>query len=203
MIHIALLGDSTFDNAAYTDGGPDVVTHLEELLGDHGHATLLAVDGATTAAIPDQLRRLRALHARTPVTHVALSVGGNDLLTHLDMLREPATTVGEALMRVRDRALAFGEEYRTALDEVASVGLPAIVCTVYGGAFPEPEAAMIETALRIFDHEILEAAADRSIPVVDLRRVCNQREHYWNPIEPSERGGARIAAAILDAIRSA
>jgi hypothetical protein len=30
MSHLILLGDSIFDNAAYTEGGPDVVTQLKE-----------------------------------------------------------------------------------------------------------------------------------------------------------------------------
>ena len=30
--HIALLGDSIFDNNAYTGGAPDVVTHLRGIL---------------------------------------------------------------------------------------------------------------------------------------------------------------------------
>lgn len=30
--HITLLGDSIFDNAACTEGDPDVVTHLRSLL---------------------------------------------------------------------------------------------------------------------------------------------------------------------------
>ena len=40
MPHVVLLGDSIFDNAAYTNGGPDVVTQLRELLPAGWHATL-------------------------------------------------------------------------------------------------------------------------------------------------------------------
>ena len=32
MPHVALLGDSIFDNGAYTSGGPDVVTQLRAIL---------------------------------------------------------------------------------------------------------------------------------------------------------------------------
>lgn len=201
-MHIALLGDSTLDNRAYTEGGPDVREHLDRLLGGTGRASLFAVDGATIAGVRAQLDRLRARHdPQDPVSHLVLSVGGNDLLAEIDVLARPAASVADALLAVRDRADDFGRRYRPLLDEVLQVGLPTVVCTVYNGAFPEPdEARVIETAMRIFDHEILDAAAERRVRVVDLRRVCDEPADYWNPIEPSERGGAKIAAALLDAL---
>ena len=202
-MHLALLGDSTFDNAAYTDGGPDVAAHLERLLGEGHRVTLLAVDGAMLDDVSRQLRGLRELReAGEPPTHVALSVGGNDLLNRIDVLGAPARSVGEALLVLREAALDFGREYRAALDEVLQAGLPTVTCTVYAGAFEDAtEAAVIETALRVFDHEILEAGAERGLAVVDLRRVCSSPEDYWNPIEPGERGGAKIAAAVVEAAR--
>jgi hypothetical protein len=203
-MHVALLGDSTFANAAYTEGGPDVVRHLERLLVPPERATLLAEDGALLGDVDAQLGRLRALLAGSgPPTHVALSIGGNDLLAAADVLRERVSSVAEALLALRRRAAGFGEAYRALLDDVLGLGLPAVICTVYGGAFPDPrEAAAIETALRVFDHEILEAGLDRGLPVIDLRRVCSEAADYWNPIEPGERGGAKIAAAVLGALRA-
>jgi hypothetical protein len=48
MRHVVLLGDSIFDNKAYTSGGPDVVTQLQGILPSGWRATLGAIDGATT-----------------------------------------------------------------------------------------------------------------------------------------------------------
>ena len=48
MPHLVLLGDSIFDNAAYTAGGPDVVTQLRAQLPPGWSATLAAVDGSHT-----------------------------------------------------------------------------------------------------------------------------------------------------------
>ena len=33
--------------------------------------------------------------------------------------------------------------------------------------------------------------------MVDLRRVCSSPEDYFNPIEPGEAGGKKIALGIL------
>jgi hypothetical protein len=49
---IALLGDSIFDNATYTAGAPDVVSHLRALLPAGWRATLLAVDGSDVLNLP-------------------------------------------------------------------------------------------------------------------------------------------------------
>jgi hypothetical protein len=51
-MQVALLGDSIFDNAAYTGGGPDLVTQLRRILPSGWEATLLAVDGARTDDVP-------------------------------------------------------------------------------------------------------------------------------------------------------
>jgi hypothetical protein len=34
------------------------------------------------------------------------------------------------------------------------------------------------------------------LPLIDLRLVCNEDADFANPIEPSVRGGAKIATAI-------
>src|SRR6266566_1483360 len=73
MPHLVLLGDSIFDNAQYTSGGPDVVSQVRNLLPSGWCASLLAVDGSTTVNIPDQIQRLPK-----ESTHLVLSVGGNN-----------------------------------------------------------------------------------------------------------------------------
>ena len=81
MPHLVLIGDSILDNAAYTRGGPDVVSQVRGLLAPGWEATLLAVDGSTTDHVADQLGRLPK-----QATHLVLSVGGNDALMHQRIL---------------------------------------------------------------------------------------------------------------------
>ncbi|MDP9348722.1 MAG: SGNH/GDSL hydrolase family protein, partial [Gemmatimonadota bacterium] len=58
MPHVVLLGDSIFDNAAYTRGGPDVIAQLRGAVPEGWRATLRAVDGAVLANVPGQLGRV-------------------------------------------------------------------------------------------------------------------------------------------------
>ena len=48
MVHIALLGDSVFNNGIYIDGGPDVATQLREVVARGDRVTLLAIDRSVT-----------------------------------------------------------------------------------------------------------------------------------------------------------
>jgi hypothetical protein len=45
------------------------------------------------------------------------------------------------------------------------------------------------------------AVFDQGVPVIDLRLVCNDRSDYGNPIEPSARGGLKIAGVIARVVR--
>jgi hypothetical protein len=91
-LHVALLGDSIFDNRAYTRGAPDVAQHLRVALGAVARVTLLAVDGTTTSDIGPQIDRVGA-----DVSDVILAVGGNDALMHAALLATPVRSTADAL----------------------------------------------------------------------------------------------------------
>ena len=190
--HVVLLGDSIFDNAAYVSGGPDVIAQLRERLPGGWRATLGAVDGATTRDVRAQLARLPG-----DATRLVLSIGGNDALGHLDLLAEPARSMAHALDRLAEVAEAFAERYDAMLRGVLAAGLPTTVCTIYNPRFADAETQRVAvTALTVFNDAILRAAFDARLDVIDLRLVCDADADYANPIEPSVRGGAKIAAVI-------
>src|SRR5687767_15239898 len=101
-MHIALLGDSIFDNASYTSGEPDVVTHLNKVLPRGSAATLVAVDGATVSGMASQLTRIPR-----DATHLVMSVGGNDALRNIDLLSLRVSSSAEALQVFAQRISAF------------------------------------------------------------------------------------------------
>ena len=191
MPHVALLGDSIFDNAAYVRGGPDVVTQLQERLPSGWRASLLAVDGAVIGSVPAQLARLPA-----DVTHLVLSVGGNDALRHAHLLPQRASTVLDALTRFADAVEPFAQAYRKALEAVVRARMRVVVCTIYDGRLAPELARGGRVALAIFNDAVQREATRAGLPVIELREVCTEAGDYANPIEPSVRGGAKIAAAI-------
>jgi hypothetical protein len=198
MSHLALLGDSIFDNAQYTSGGPDVVSQVRNLLPSGWRASLLAVDGSTTVNIPDQVQRLPK-----ESTHLVLSVGGNNALTDASrlgisffgMTSEPISRSLDSLADISDE---FESQYRSTVDACLRPGLPFGICTIYNGCFPDKSYQRIASlALAIFNDVIIRIAIERGLAVIDLRQICSTPQDYANPIEPSSIGGEKIASAIV------
>jgi hypothetical protein len=190
--HLALLGDSIFDNAAYVGGGPAVIDQVRGLLPAGWRASLLAVDGSVTADVIEQLRRLPG-----GVTHLVVSAGGNDALLESAVLSERTASMAVGLRRLASLGESFEARYRGMVTSFVGRALPTALCTIYYPAFPDPELRRITVAaLATFNDCIIRVAIEHGLPLVDLRLTCDARSDYANPIEPSAAGGAKIARAI-------
>lgn len=197
MNHIVLLGDSIFDNVTYTNGGPEVIAQVRELLPNGWRASLLAVDGSTTEEVRSQILRLPV-----DATHLILSVGGNDAIMNSDILLQKFTSAEAALSKLADVSSRFEGKYRRAVAGCRQTGLPTTVCTIYNGNFPEPDyQRLASTALMVFNDVILRVAFEYGMSVIDLRFICSSPDDYANSIEPSSKGGAKIARCILSSVK--
>ncbi len=192
---MALLGDSVFDNASYVKPRTDVPTLLRQGLPDAG-VILLAKDGGRMADVPSQLAQLTA---RT--THLVISVGGNDALDRAGVLDATALDAADAFRVLADIVEVFEDGYRRMLGAVLRAGLPTVVCTIYNGWFESRDyQRRASAAVGAIDDVIFRAATEHRLTVIDLRRVCTQRADFTHQVEPSEQGGAKIAAAIVKAL---
>ena len=84
------------------------------------------------------------------------------------------------------------------LEHVVALGRNVTVCTVYD-CIPDLE-PMAHAALSMFNEVILREAISAKVAIIDLRLVCTERSDYSeiSPIEPSQRGGEKIANVILN-----
>lgn len=198
MPRVALLGDSIFDNAPYTAGGPAVIDHLRHTLPSGWDADLLAIDGSVASDVEHQLRSVTSGH-----THLVLSAGGNDALLRADVLEAPVRSSDEALAMLAEAAADFAPAYAATVDRCLELGLPLVVCTIDDGNFPDPGyQAAARVALCVFNDVIIRTAMLRSLRVIELREVCKTPADFANPIEPSVQGGLKIARAIGAALLS-
>jgi hypothetical protein len=197
MAHVVLLGDSIFDNKAYVGkNGKDVITHLREYLPNDWQATLKAVDGSLIENVSRQL-----LDILTDATHLVISVGGNNAIMNSDVLQMKAGNSAEVLQEIADRREIFERHYEKMLQNVLSKNLPTAVCTIYFPNFPEAIFQRLAvTALSVFNDVIIRQAIANNLPIIDLRLICNEAADYANAIEPSDKGGKKIAAKILELI---
>jgi hypothetical protein len=197
MPHLILLGDSIFDNAAYVAGGPAVIDQVRQNIQNGWQATLLAVDGDTTAGVLHQLQRLPV-----DATHLVLSVGGNDALNCLPQLDGPANNLKQGLAKLSRIKSEFEVSYRVLIKDLLALSRPLLVCTIYDhvpGLPPE-----LVTALGVFNDVILREAIRHRLPVLDLRMICTEHSDYSavSPIEPSSQGGEKIGSRLVAAVRT-
>jgi hypothetical protein len=192
MNNVVLLGDSIFDNKSYVGSGPDVVDQLKGDLPSGWTATLVARDGSTTVDIKSQLKAMPQ-----DATHLVVSVGGNNALGEKAMIEESARSVAEVLDKLAKIKAEFAKSYGAMLDGVLARKLPAAVCTIYEARYQDPTTRQIAGAgLTVFNDVIMREAFARGVPVIDLRLVFDEDSDYANDIEPSVKGGAKIAKVI-------
>ena len=195
--HVVLLGDSIFDNAAYTRGAPDVVTHLRQVLPPPWRATLCAVDGATSGQLASQLRCVPE-----DASHLAIAIGGNDALQNSDLLSLRVTSSAQTLTAFADRLRSFERSYQRAVTAAVALGRRTVVCTIYNGALDPGQAEIARVGVALFNDVILRTALALGLDVVELRAICTEPGDYANPIEPSDQGGLKIARAVAAALEA-
>jgi lysophospholipase L1-like esterase len=190
--HVVLLGDSIFDNGAYVPGEPDVVTQLRGILPDGWTATLVAIDGSVTSDVKRQLETIPL-----DATHLVVSAGGNDALQHIGLLSEQAASVAGVLDKLATVKREFQQDYGNLIEAVLARGLPTVICTIYEANFVDATTReLANVGLSIFNDVITREASAHDLPLIDLRLLFDSPEDYANEIEPSAKGGEKIARRI-------
>lgn len=195
--HIVLLGDSIFDNESYVRSGePDVTAHLRRIIPQNWQAALEAVDGSLVENVCSQISAVPA-----DATHLIVSAGGNNALMNADVLAMKANSAAEVFDVLSNRILEFEIGYGEMLETILKRDLPTAVCTIYYPNFSETSLQKISTAaLSAFNDAIIKQAILHGVPLLDLRLVCTEKADYANEIEPSSKGGGKIAAKILELV---
>ncbi len=193
--HIALAGDSIFDNDGYVPNDPGVIEQLRKSIPDNWSALKIAVDGDCIRHVYSRVETLP-----THLTDMVLSIGGNDALGYSDFLNQ-AKSIQDIPDLVAGPAAEFKENYKTLLTHLNSLTPNLHVCAIYTAVpFEDPVwRQLVPLALKIFNQVIKEEAAALGIGVIEIDKVCTNDEDYSkaSPIEPSAIGGQKIVDAII------
>ena len=168
---------------------------MRSWLGSDWKVTLLATDGAVCNNLTKQLEKMP-----DDVTHLCISIGGNDALFASGIMLDEEAKAMQVIDKLAAVRSQFRTDYHAMLKKVLALRKPVIVCTIYDAI---PEFSQREaTGLALFNDMIVSCAADYGIPVIDLRKICDDREDFskLSPIEPSEIGGAKIVSSIKNVI---
>jgi lysophospholipase L1-like esterase len=197
MKHIVLLGDSILDNKAYVGNEPDVIASLQNLLTED-KASLKAIDGSVVENVSKQLRE-----SPSDATHLVVSIGGNNALMNSDILQMQVKSSAEVFDEFANRLNTFEFHYEKMIELLLSKNLPTAVCTIYFPNIPDEFVQKISvSALTGFNDVIIRQAAKFGIPYLDLRLICNEKDDYANEIEPSSKGGRKIAEKIVEVVNT-
>jgi hypothetical protein len=115
-------------------------------------------------------------------------------------LNVPVSSTAEALAIFGKCVAQFERAYRSAIHFALALGRDTTICTIYNGNLGEMEAPLARLGLMMFNDVILRVAFEQRLSVIDLRLVCTDPLDYANEIEPSGRGGRKIAEAIARAL---
>jgi hypothetical protein len=197
--NIVLCGDSTIDNKGYCkENGTSVTEHFQARVGK---VTMRAQDGSVISGIEKQL----ASGLPSGTTHLVVSVGGNNLLIKLQVMRKPCLNVTEAILLFSKLSQDYEAEYEKMIQMLLAFKKPIILCAIYRpnfertGFYVNQEA--VDIALTIFHDIMYRLARKYRLPIVNLRSIIGEAEDFANPIELGTPGGLKMTNAILDAIQ--
>jgi lysophospholipase L1-like esterase len=195
--NVSLLGDSIIDNKVYVgEGELSVTEHLQH--NSSSNFTMIAVDGDTTEdVLENQLDNLKE-----PVSHIVLSIGGNDLLQNLHLLQDETSGMKFALEKSSDLIGEIQENYTKILQHLSNYDAKVLLCTVYEGDLKsDVMLAQFDKAgqamLKMHNDTVYYLASKFEVDVLELRNIFTNEEDYANPIEPSHIGGEKLAKAII------
>jgi len=195
--YVSLLGDSIIDNKVYVgQGGLSVTEHLKH--NSSSNFTMIAVDGDTTEDVLDnQLDNLKE-----PVSHIVLSIGGNDLLQNLHLLEDETSGMKFALEKCSELVDEIQENYIKILERLLQYDAKVLLCTVYEGDL-NSDVLLAEydkagqAMLKMHNDTVYYLASKFDVDVLELRNIFTNKKDYANPIEPSHIGGEKLAKAII------
>jgi len=201
-VHVALLGDSIFDNQIYVKHYNKCVPGALEARLKNIHpdwkVTLLARDGAVAAHIEEQITKVDP-----SMTHIFVSIIGNDCLRELGSLtfspewqnlqRNP-TAENPVLAKILSQLVT---KYDRALKQIVQLGLPVVACNLYAPRFTEGATQLFSAAaVQLVNNKLREVATKYGVDVIDIHNLFTEPEDYANPIEPGHQGSVKIATAI-------
>ena len=197
---VALLGDSIIDNKVYVgENELSVTEHLQKINDEDYYFEMIAVDGDTTKEVIDnQLEKIRA-----NTSHIVLSIGGNDLLQKLDIMFNETSGMIESLEIASQTIEEIKSRYEEILIHLKNLNQPVLLCTIYEGDLQSDQyLAEVEEAgkvlLGMMNDTIHFLGKKHSIEVLELRNIFTEVSDYANPIEPSHKGGEKLAKEIIN-----
>ena len=99
------------------------------------------------------------------------------------------------------------QEYESVVANLSNYRAKLLLCTVYEGDLVDSDEFSdviysSKTMLSIFNDLVYRTAQKYNAEVLELRDIFVSPEDYANPIEPSHKGGKKLASGIIEWVKS-
>lgn len=191
---VLLVGDSVFDNALYVEDGQDSVSVLRRELSPIATVDSVAINGATTFEVLDQLFK-GELSSKPKYDVIFLSIGGNDLLRNQEVYLDPTKTLADR----RDFVMDLRKRFSLIRQHLLLMSEHVFWTGVYKPYFSTEEFSekYIEAASRgIHDINTKLTIGYNYEYTLSLISIFNQPEDFVFTIELSAQGSEKLAKEL-------
>ena len=186
---IVLLGDSILKNNSYVPDGKGVDNIIEERSDKNIELYSLAENNSKIVDVYSQINKI-PLSINNKSTTIFLSSGGNDILSfYIDQHGDTTDTGFLNTMLAAYKKLVKSIQTRMDLCQI-------VLLDVY---YPTSnQFAQYKPILEQWNSLIATYARENSLGLLQISQIVTSNDDFTLGIEPSEKGGQKIAQSILD-----
>ena len=186
---IVLLGDSILKNNSYVPDGKGVDNIIEERSDKNIELYSLAENNSKIVDVYSQINKI-PLSINNKSTTIFLSSGGNDILSfYVDQHGDTNDTGFLNTMMAAYKKLVKSIQTRMDLCQI-------VLLDVY---YPTSnQFAQYKPILEKWNSLIATYARENSLGLLQISQIVTSNDDFTLGIEPSEKGGQKIAQSILD-----
>jgi len=189
---IVLLGDSILKNNSYVPDGKAVDNIIEErsLKNDKNiELYSLAENNSKIVDVYSQINKI-PLDINNKSTNIFLSSGGNDILSfYVDQHGDTTDTEFLNTMLAAYKKLVKSIQTRMDLCQIVLLDVYYPTCNQF---------AQYKPILEEWNSLIATYARENSLGLLQISQIVTSNDDFTLGIEPSEKGGEKIAQSILD-----
>jgi hypothetical protein len=186
---IVLLGDSILKNNSYVSDGKGVDNLIEERNKNNDNIYSLAENNSKIVDIYSQIDKI-PIESNNKSTIIFLSSGGNDILSfYVDQQKDPTDTSFLNTMLSEYEKLVKSIQTKMNASQIVLLDIYYPVSTQF---------AQYRPIIEEWNTLIANYARKNSLGLLQISQTVTASEDFTLGIEPSEKGGTKIAQQIVD-----
>lgn len=187
---VTLFGDSILNNSRYVPFGKSVGASLQDIYGSG--LRINAQDGASINNVYNQVEQYETYNKISDNTHIVISAGGNNMLNAMNVHALNNESVDK-----------FASQYKRLIKHICTTFPEARIylLNVYHPA--EERYDKISKYIDRWNDSVASLVGDDDLgrlSLIDVAGICTEEEDFVSEIEPSSKGGKKIARAIVNKI---